>query len=63
MFNTDCINLKEMFGDRYKVTYEESYYADHGETAYKEDPWLMILLCQHGHICPWGGPKQTTVTG
>ena len=51
---TTCINLKERFGDRYKVEHEESYHADRGENARTEDPWLQVLLCQHGHIYPHG---------
>ncbi len=58
----DCINLKQMFGDQFKVAYEESYYADHGNHAHREDLWLMILLCQHGHICPWGGSNLAACT-
>ena len=50
----DCINLKEQFGDRFKVEYEESYYAQYGEHAWREDPHYMILLCRHGHIYPHG---------
>ena len=46
----DCINLKERFGDRFKVAYEESYYAQHGPNARVEDPVYMILLCRHGDI-------------
>ena len=49
-----CINLREQFGRRYKVQYEESYYAEHGPNAWVEDPWLMIIPCRNGHICPWG---------
>jgi len=58
----DCINLREQFGDRFKVAYEESYYTDHGENAHREDPGYMILLCQHGHICPWGGEDLAACT-
>ncbi len=50
-----CINLKERFGDVYKIQYEESYHADRGENARTVDPWYMQIPCQHGHICPWGG--------
>ena len=25
-----CVNLKERFGERYRVEYEESYYAEYG---------------------------------
>ncbi len=49
-----CINLKERFGDRFKVEYEESYFAERSKRTV-EDPWLMILLCQHGHVYPHGG--------
>jgi len=57
----DCINLKERFGDRFKVDYEESYYAERSIRSV-EDPWLMILLCQRGHICPWGGSTLAACT-
>ena len=50
-----CIDLKARFDKRYRVVYEESYYADHGDGARREDPWLMILLCRYGHIFPHGG--------
>ena len=49
----ECVNLKQEFGDRYKVEYEESYYTERTRRTV-EDPWLMIIPCQHGHICPWG---------
>ena len=58
----DCFNLRRMFGDRYKVGYEESYYAEYGPNAVREDPWLMIILCQHGHICPWGESNLAACT-
>ena len=50
----DCINLRERFGDRFKVAYEESYYAQYGPNARIEDPCLMIIPCPTGHICPGG---------
>ncbi len=46
------INLKEQYGDRYRVTYEESYHAERSKHTV-EDPWLMIIPCKYGHICPW----------
>ncbi len=58
----DCINLKERFGDRFKVTYEESYYAQYGPNAQIEDPWLMIIPCQNGHIYPHGGETLAAST-
>jgi hypothetical protein len=50
----DCINLKNLAGDPYKVAYEESYYTERSRHTV-EDPWLMMILCQHGHIYPQGG--------
>lgn len=53
---SNCINLKKRFGKDYRVKREESYYADHGEHARKDDPWLQIIPCRRGsHIFPWGG--------
>jgi hypothetical protein len=49
----DVINLRRRFGRRYRVTYEESYWAEHGPNARIEDPQLMILLCRYGHMFPW----------
>ena len=50
----DCVNLKEMFGKRYRIKYEESYFAQYGDNARAEDTWLMIIPCRHGHIFPHG---------
>jgi len=58
----DCINLKLRFGSRFKVRYEESYYAERGNRAHGEEPWLMIVHCQYGHICPWGGQTLAACT-
>ena len=49
-----CLNLKELFGDRYKLEYEESYYAERPEFRRQEEPWLTQIPCQHGHIGVWG---------
>ena len=49
-----CVNLREDFGRRYRVRYEESYRAEHGRGRTR-DPWLMILDCRCGHFLPWGG--------
>ena len=51
---TTCINLQQQFGDRFRVTYEESYYAERGDRARAEEPWLMIIPCKHGEIYPFG---------
>jgi hypothetical protein len=49
-----CINLQGHFGNRYKVVFEESYYAERPEFRAQEAPWLMIVPCRYGHIYPWG---------
>jgi len=49
----NCVNLRERFGRRYRVEYEESYYAQHGPRARIEDPWLQIIPCRAGHVYPW----------
>lgn len=51
---TACVNLRERFGDVYRVQHEESYAADRGEHARTADPWLMVIPCQHGQIYPHG---------
>ena len=58
----ECVNLKERFGDRFKVVYEESYQAERGEHGRAEDPWLMIMLCQHGEIYPYGDDQLVAST-
>lgn len=50
----DCIDLKERFGDRFRVTYEDSYYAQYGPNARTEDPWYMVIPCKWGHVYPAG---------
>ena len=57
-----CIDLAERFGRRYRVQYEESYFAQYGPRARVNDPWLKIIPCRAGHICPWGGSKLAAVT-
>ena len=57
-----CIDLKARFGRRYRVEYEESYYAEHGAGARVDDPWLMVIPCENGHICPWGGSTLAACT-
>ena len=58
----DCINLKKRFGDQFKVEYEEGYRAQYGESAWREDPCYMIIPCENGHICLWGGDLQAACT-
>jgi hypothetical protein len=57
-----CIDLSERFGQRFRVVYEESYFAQYGPRARVNDPWLKIVPCRAGHICPWGGGVRWPVT-
>jgi hypothetical protein len=57
-----CIDLAEKFGETYRTTYEESYYAERGDGAWAHDPWLCIIPCRHGHIGPWGGSRLCAST-
>ena len=56
-----CVNLKRRFGDRYRVDYEEAYFAERTRRTL-EDPWQMLVLCRNGHICPWGGSLLAACT-
>ena len=49
----DCVNLKERFGDRFKVELEEAHRAETVDRP-TEAPWLMVIPCDHGHIYPHG---------
>jgi hypothetical protein len=58
----DCVNLKKRFGKQCQIRYEESYYTQYGLRARVDDPWLQIIPCRRGHICPWGGSTLAAVT-
>ena len=59
--NPPCIDLEEHFGQKYRIEYEESYYAQYGPKARVNDPWLKIIPCANGHVCPWGGSTLAAV--
>ncbi len=58
----DCVNLRERFGDTYRVAHEGAYCAEYGPNAHREDPWLTVIPCENGHICPWGRSTLTACT-
>jgi hypothetical protein len=58
----DCVNVRERFGQRYRVEYEESYYAERPEYRSAEEVWLQIIPCQRGHIYPHGGKMLAAAT-
>ena len=52
----ECLDLKALFGERYRVLRDKSsYQAEYGENAYRPDPWLWIIPCRQGEIFPHGG--------
>ena len=51
----DCIDPLEVFGDKYKIAKDESYWAEYGPTAWTHDPWYLQIPCRLGHIYPHGG--------
>ena len=57
----DCINLKASFGDRYRIEFEEAYYAETVDRP-SEAPWLMTIPCKAGHIHPYGDSRLTAHT-
>lgn len=59
---TACINLRETYGGKYRVTYEASYYADHGDGSRTDDPWLQQIECTFGTIIPYGGNELAACT-
>ena len=57
-----CVDLKQHFGDRFRIEYEESYHAERPEFRAQEAAWLTLIPCQHGHIIPWGGDLLAACT-
>ena len=51
---TQSINMRECFGDRFKIGYDPAYYVERPEFRAEEELWLQLILCQHGEIGPWG---------
>ena len=52
--NSTCINLRDHFGDRYRIGWDPAYDPKHRPKD-KLDPWMMLVLCKRGEILPWGG--------
>ena len=50
----NCIDLKQRFGHRYRVTHDEA--AKH-ERGGLQDRWFQIISCKFGKIYPYGGNK------
>jgi hypothetical protein len=53
-----CVNLLEVFGDKYRIEYDPAY--DPKRVRHENrDPWMMTIPCRAGTIFPHGG--QTLV--
>ncbi|MFV0443341.1 MAG: hypothetical protein ACK5Q5_07200 [Planctomycetaceae bacterium] len=50
----NCINLRNRFGDRYRISFDPAYDPRHRPKKCL-DPWMMILPCRYGEIYPDGG--------
>lgn len=51
---TECINLREEFGDRFRISFDPVY-DPKGRPRDKLDPWMMQIPCRRGVIYPYGG--------
>ena len=53
-----CINLKDVFGSKYKITFDESYSPKHKNKDLL-DAWYMQLPCKSKDVCiyPYGNTK------
>ena len=49
-----CVDLKEKFGDKYRITKDESHGAEYGKNAWTHDRWLLQIRCRVGHLYPHG---------
>lgn len=59
---SDCINLRERLGHRFRVAMEESHGKVSGKQGRAGDPWLQIIPCRNGHISPYGGEELAACT-
>jgi len=57
-----CINLRERFGNTYRVTHEESYAAERPQFRSEEEPWLQIIPGSRGHVFPWSSDRLAAST-
>jgi len=50
-----CINLRERYGDVYRITHDESYHHERTEFRSIEEPWLQVIPGRYASIYPHGG--------
>jgi hypothetical protein len=51
-----CVNLKERFGHRYRITFDPAYNPKHVPRD-KLDAWMMLIPCRRGVIYLYGGDR------
>ena len=54
MRNPKCVNLRRRFGDRYRIEFEDAYYAIAGERTKADKVWYQVIPCKWGTIYPYG---------
>ena len=59
---TQSINMRECFGDRFKIGHDPAYDKERPEFRAQEEPWLQLILCQNGEIGPSGGEHLLACT-
>lgn len=57
-----CLNLRELFGDKFRITHDESYAGERSEFRSAEEPWLQIIPGQLGHVFPWSETRLAAAT-
>jgi hypothetical protein len=57
-----CINLRQQYGDRFKVRYGEDYSAEYGPNARIEAPVYLEIPCANGFIAPWSDSELVACT-
>ena len=50
----DPINLREQFGQDFRIAWDPAYIAEHGPRAIIDDVWLQVIEGRLGHIYPHG---------
>jgi hypothetical protein len=57
----ECINLRERFGRRFRIAFEEGYKHRHVPRE-NHDPWMLVIPGKNGHIGPWGADTLVACT-
>ncbi len=52
---TNCVDLRAMFKDEFRLEHEEAYEAEDPKYRAHEEAWLTIIPGKLGWVFPWGG--------